>query len=204
MILFDSVVGLFDDQAGDFDDGGVVNATATLTGLEATSSIGTVSASGDQSRTATLTGLEAQSSIGTVVASGQSFAVATVTGVEGVSSIGTAIAIGEGDGLASVPGSTATSSIGSVTATAQTVRKGRKSKSKFLEFNPRPVEISISASAALPFVQATSETGVVTVFGGVSAGAKLYAIEVQTDVQSVQAGGIINPTDEEIIFLMAA
>jgi hypothetical protein len=204
MILFDSVVGLFDDQAGDFDDGGVVNATATLTGLEATSSIGTVSASGDQSRTATLTGLEAQSSIGTVVASGQSFAVATVTGVEGVSSIGTAIAIGEGDGLASVPGSTATSSIGSVTATAQTVRKGRKSKAKFLEFNPRPVEISISASAALPFVQATSETGVVTVFGGVSAGAKLYAIEVQTDVQSVQAGGIINPTDEEIIFLMAA
>ena len=204
MILFDSVVGLFDEQAGDFDDGGVVNATATLTGLESTSSIGAVSASGDQSRTVTLTGLEAQSSIGTVVASGQSFAVATVTGVEGVSSIGTAIAIAEGDGIATVSGATATSSIGTVSAITQTVRKGRKSKAKFLEFNPRPVEISISASAALPFVQATSETGLVTVFGGVSAGAKLYAIEVQTDVQSVQASGIINPTDDEIIFLMAA
>ena len=204
MILFDSVVGLFDEQAGDFDDGGVVNATATLTGLESTSSIGAVSASGDQSRTVTLTGLEAQSSIGTVVASGQSFAVATVTGVEGVSSIGTAIAIAEGDGIATVSGATATSSIGTVSAITQTVRKGRKSKAKFLEFTPRPVEISISASAALPFVQATSETGLVTVFGGVSAGAKLYAIEVQTDVQSVQASGIINPTDDEIIFLMAA
>jgi hypothetical protein len=204
MILFDSVVGLFDDQAGDFDDGGVVNAIATVTGLQSTSAFASVSANGDQSRTATLTGLEAQSSIGTVVATGQSFAVATVTGVEGVSSIGTAIAIGEGDGIATVPEVSATSSLGEVSAVAQTVRKGRKSKAKFLEFNPRPVEISISASAALSFVQATSETGVVTVFGGVSAGAKLYAIEVQTDVQSVQAGAIINPTDEEIIFLMAA
>ena len=204
MILFDEVVGLFDDQAGDFDDGGVVNATATLTGLEATSSIGTVSAAGVQSPTQAVTGQEAQSAIAEVSATGTESRTATVTGQQATSSVGTAIAIGEGDGIATVSGATATSSIGAVTATAQTVRKGRKSKAKFLEFNPRPVEISISASAALPFVQATSETGLVTVFGGVSAGAKLYAIEVQTDVQSVQAGGIINPTDEEIIFLMAA
>lgn len=204
MILFDSVVGLFDDQAGDFDDGGVVNATATLTGLESTSSIGTVSAAGVQSPTRAVTGQEAQSAIAEISATGTESRTATVTGQQATSSIGTAIAIGEGDGIATVSGATATSSIGAVTATAQTVRKGRKSKAKFLEFNPRPVEISISASAALPFVQATSETGLVTVFGGVSAGAKLYAIEVQTDVQSVQAGGIINPTDEEIIFLMAA
>jgi hypothetical protein len=204
MILFDSVVGLFDDQAGDFDDGGVVNATATLTGLEATSFIGTVSAAGVQSPTQAVTGQEAQSAIAEVSATGTESRTATVTGQQATASVGTAIAIGEGDGLASVPDATATSSIGAVTAIAQTVRKGRKSKAKFLEFNPRPVEISISASAALPFVQATSETGLVTVFGGVSAGAKLYAIEVQTDIQSVQAGGIINPTDEEIIFLMAA
>jgi hypothetical protein len=204
MILFDSVVGLFDDQAGDFDDGGVVNATATLTGLEATSSIGTVSAAGVQSPTQAVTGQEAQSAIAEVSATGTESRTATVTGQQATASVGTAIAIGEGDGLASVPDATATSSIGAVTAIAQTVRKGRKSKAKFLEFNPRPVEISISASAALPFVQATSETGLVTVFGGVSAGAKLYAIEVQTDIQVVQAGGIINPTDEEIIFLMAA
>jgi hypothetical protein len=204
MILFDSVVGLFDDQAGDFDDGGVVNATATVTGLQSTSAFASVSANGDQSRTATLTGLEAQSSIGTVVATGQSFAVATVTGVEGVSSIGTAIAIGEGDGIATVPGVSAISSIGEVTVPVETNRKGRKSNAKFLEFSPRPVQVSISAVAAMPFVQATTSTGLVTVSGGVSAGAKLYAIEVQTDIQSVQAGGIINPTDEEIIFLMAA
>jgi hypothetical protein len=204
MILFDEVVGLFDDQAGDFDDGGVVNATATLTGFEATSSIGTVSAAGVQSPTQAVTGQEAQSAIAEVSATGTESRTATVTGQQVTASVGTAIAIGEGDGIATVSGSTATSSIGAVTATAQTVRKGRKSKAKFLEFNPRPVEISISASAALPFVQATSEIGLVTVFGGVSAGAKLYAIEVQTDIQSVQAGGIINPTDEEIIFLMAA
>jgi hypothetical protein len=204
MILFDSVVGLFDDQAGDFDDGGVVNATATLIGLEATSSIGTVSAAGVQSPTQAVTGQEAQSAIAEVSATGTESRTATVTGQQATASVGTAIAIGEGDGIATVPGVSATSSVGEVTVPVETNRKGRKSKAKFLEFNPRPVEISISASAALPFVQATSETGLVTVFGGVSAGAKLYAIEVQTDIQSVQAGGIINPTDEEIIFLMAA
>jgi hypothetical protein len=204
MILFDEVVGLFDDQAGDFDDGGVVNATATLIGLEATSSIGTVSAAGVQSPTQAVTGQEAQSAIAEVSATGTESRTATVTGQQATASVGTAIAIGEGDGIATVPGVSATSSVGEVTVPVETNRKGRKSKAKFLEFNPRPVEISISASAALPFVQATSETGLVTVFGGVSAGAKLYAIEVQTDIQSVQAGGIINPTDEEIIFLMAA
>ena len=204
MILFDEVVGLFDDQAGDFDDGGVVNATANLTGLEATSSIGTVSAAGVQSPTQAVTGQEAQSAIAEVSATGTESRTATVTGQQATSSVGAAIAIGEGDGIATVPGVSATSSVGEVTVPVATNRKGRKSKAKFLEFNPRPVEISISASAALPFVQATSETGLLTVFGGVSAGAKLYAIEVQTDIQSVQAGGIINPTDEEIIFLMAA
>ena len=56
MILFDSVEGLFDDQAGDFDDGGVVNTTVTITGLESTSAIGTVSAAGVQSPTQSLTG----------------------------------------------------------------------------------------------------------------------------------------------------
>jgi hypothetical protein len=40
MILFDSVEGLFDDQAGDFDDGGVVNAVVTITGLESTLLLG--------------------------------------------------------------------------------------------------------------------------------------------------------------------
>jgi hypothetical protein len=204
MILFDEVVGLFDDQAGDFDDGGVVNATATLIGLEATSSIGTVSAAGVQSPTQAVTGQEAQSAIAEVSATGTESRTATVTGQQATASVGTAIAIGEGDGIATVPGVSATSSLGEVSVPVETNRKGRKSKAKFLEFNPRPVEISISASADLPFVQATTSTGLVTVSGGVSAGAKLYAIEVQTDIQTLKAGGIINPTDEEIIFLMAA
>ena len=204
MILFDSVVGLFDDQAGDFDDGGVVNATATVTGLQATSSIGTVSAAGVQSRTATITGVSATSAIGTVVASGQSFAVASVTGVEGVSSIGTVLALATGSGIATVSGVSGASGVGTVTVATQTIMRGRKRTAKFLEFNPRPVEISISAVALPGSVQAIGDLTLVEAAGGVSGMAKLYAIEAQTDIQAAQAGGIINPTDEELIFLLAA
>jgi hypothetical protein len=204
MILFDSVEGLFDDQAGDFDDGGVVNATATVTGLQATSSRGTVSAEGEQSRTATITGLSATSTIGTVVALGQSFAVASVTGVEGVSSIGTVLAIATGGAIATVSGVSGASSIGTVTVPTQVIVKGRKRTAKFLEFNPRPVEISISAVAMPGSVQAIADLTLVEAAGGVSGTAKLYAIEAQTDIQAAQAGGIINPTDEEVIFLLAA
>lgn len=204
MILFDSVEGLFDDQAGDFDDGGVVNATATVTGLQTTSSIGTVSAAGVQSRTATITGVSATSAIGTVVASGQSFAVASVTGVDGVSSIGTVLAIATGGAIATVSGVGGSSSIGTVTVPTQVIVKGRKRTAKFLQFNPRPVEISISAVAMPGSVQAVADLALVEAAGGVSGTAKLYAIEAQTDIQAAQAGGIINPTDEELIFLLAA
>jgi hypothetical protein len=204
MILFDSVEGLFDDQAGDFDDSGVVNSTITITGLQATSSLGGITTQAEQSPSATLTGLSATSSIGTVVATGQSFAIATVTGVEGVSSIGIVLALATGSGIATVSGVSATSSVGNVNVVSQTIVRGRKRNVKFLQFNPIPVKVSISAVAISGSVEAIADLTLLQAAGGVSGRAKLYAVKAQTDIQVVQAGGIINPTDEEIIFLMAA
>lgn len=204
MILFDSVEGLFDDQAGDFDDSAVVNSTITITGLQATSSRGGITTQAEQSPTATLTGRSATGSIGTVVATGQSFAIATVTGVEGVASIGTVLAIATGGAIATVSGVSGTSSIGTVTVATQTIMRGRKRNVKFLQFNPRPVEISISAVALTGSVQAISDLTLVQAAGGVSVQAKLYAVQAKTDIQKAIAGGIINPTDEELIFLLAA
>ena len=204
MILFDSVVGLFDDQPGDFDHGGVVNATAAVTGLQATSSIGTVSAAGVQSPTQAVTGLEATSAFASVTATGTESRTATVTGQSATASVGTAIAIGEGDGIATVSGVIATSSIGTVTVPTQTNKKGRKRNAKFLEFNPRPVSISIEAKAQLSGVSATTGANSLVASATVSGRAQVFAINAQTDIQTLEAGGIINPTDEELIFLLAA
>jgi hypothetical protein len=204
MILFDSVEGLFDDQAGDFDDGGVVNTTVTITGLESTSAIGTVSAAGVQSPTQSLTGQEATSAVSTITATGTESRTAEVTGQSATASVGTALAIGEGDAIATVPSVSATSEVGSATVLVETTRKGRKRNAKFLQFNPIPVGVSISAVAKSGSVESIADLTLVEAAGGFSGRAKLYAVKAQTDIQKAIAGGIMNPTDEEVIFLLAA
>jgi hypothetical protein len=71
-VLFDSGVGLFDAASGLFDDAGVVNGTATATGLEAQSSIGTVTSNGTRSETAIISGVSVASATGIVTASSDS------------------------------------------------------------------------------------------------------------------------------------
>ncbi len=204
MILFDSVDGLFDDQIGDFDDGGVVSPSVTLTGQSATSAIGSVSAAGVQSPTETITGLSATSAIGEVVASGQSFAVASVTGIEVTSSLGSVSASATGDGIATVSGVAATSSIANLSFDVEIVRKGRKTNAKFLEFNPRPIQAAIGGKAEVIGVSGQSSIETVSASATVSGLASVVDLQAQTDIQGLKAGGIINPTDDEIIWLLAA
>jgi len=71
-VQFDSGVGLFDAASGLFDDGGVVNATATIAGVETTSSFGTVTSNGTRSEIAAISGVSATSAAGTVTASSDS------------------------------------------------------------------------------------------------------------------------------------
>jgi len=204
MILFDQGFGLFDGAAGDFDDGGVVNPTITLTGQSATSAIGSVSADGVQSPTETITGLSATSAIGEVVASGQTFAVAPVTGQGATTSLGTVLAIGEGDAIATVSGVAASSSIANLSFDVEIVRKGRKTNAKFLEFNPRPIQATIGGKAEILGVSGQSSIETLSVSATVSSLASVVDLQAQTDIQGLKAGGIINPTDDEIIWLLAA
>jgi hypothetical protein len=204
MILFDSVEGLFDDQAGDFDDSGVVNAVVTITGLESTSAIATVSAAGVQSPTQSLTGQEATSAVSTITATGTESRTAEVTGQSAAASFGTVLALGTGSGIGTVSGIEAISEVASVSVLVETTRKGRKRNAKFLQFNPIPVGVSISAVAKPGSVEAIADLTLVEAAGGLSGRAKLYAVKAQTDIQKAIAGGIMNPTDEEVIFLLAA
>lgn len=71
-VLFDSGVGLFDAASGLFDDSGVVNGAASVTGLEAQISIGTVTSNGTRSETAVVTGVSVTAAVGTVTASSDS------------------------------------------------------------------------------------------------------------------------------------
>lgn len=71
-VFFDSGVGLFDAASGLFDDAGVVNSTATVTGLESQSSIGTVTSNGTRSETAAITGIALTAAFGSVSASSDS------------------------------------------------------------------------------------------------------------------------------------
>jgi hypothetical protein len=202
MILFDDGYGLFDDAAGLFDDGGVVNATATTTGQEATSAVSTITAAGVQSPTASVTGIEAESSLGTV--SAYAGARIQIDGVQAESSVSEVIALGTGSAIATLDGVTGNSSIALVSAIGQSTRKGRKSNAKFIPFTPRPVELSIAGRATIGAQTAISAVADIRARGTTSARANVGGVGAETVYRLPSAHGIINPSDEEIILLMAA
>ena len=202
MILFDDGFGLFDDAAGLFDDGGVVNATATVTGQESTSAFGTVTANGIQSPVVTVSGIELATNVGTVSASGSG--VATASGIEAVASVSEVIALGTGSAIATVTGVTSEATTGAVTAVGQSSKKGRKSNAKFLPFTARPVEIQVDGRAKVTTQNAQSGFAEVTATGTHNARANVRGLQLKTVCRIPSAGGIINPTDDELIWLLAA
>jgi hypothetical protein len=106
--------------------------------------------------------------------------------------------------IGTVEGITLSATVATVTAIGQSVKKGRKSNAKFLPFTARPVTISISAVAKSGSVEAITDLTLVDATGTISGRAKLYAVKAQTDFQKASAGVMIQPTDEEIIFLLMA
>lgn len=204
MILFDDGFGLFDAAVGNFDDGGVVNATATVTGQEATSAFATIIATGIQNPTQTVSGIELTASVGTVTGSGDG--LATASGVQATASVSEVLAIGEGDAIATVEGVASNATIGTVTAVSdtQTNRKGRKSNAKFLPFTARPVEIQVDGRAKVTTQNAQSGFAEVTATGTHNARANVRGLQLKTVCRISSADGIINPTDDELIWLLAA
>lgn len=202
MILFDDGYGLFDDAAGNFDDGGVVNAAASVTSQQATSAIATVTAAGIQSPVITLTGQEATSATGEVTAAGD--ANITVTGLQATSGVSEVIALGTGSAIVTLEGVSATSAVATVSAIGQSPKKGRKSNAKFLPFTARPVTLSIDGRASVTTQTAESGFAQVTATGTHSVRANVRGVSAQTICRVPKSSGIINPSDEELIFLLAA
>ena len=122
----------------------------------------------------------------------------STTGIDEVLGLTTDSAIGTVEGI------TLSATVATVTAIGQSVKKGRKSNAKFLPFTARPVTISISAVAKSGSVEAITDLTLVDATGTISGRAKLYAVKAQTDFQKASAGVMIQPTDEEIIFLLMA
>lgn len=182
MILFDSVAGLFDDANGLFDDAGVLNSTISLSGLTLTASNGTVTANG------------------------QSNATATVSGTTSSITTGEVIALGTGSSITTVSGSTANIRAGTVTAISDTVttKKGRRTNAKFLPFTPIPVQVSINGQASINFAVAIAQVGQVTATASVSNRAKVIGANSRAVCRIQAVDAIMNPTDDEIIWLLAA
>jgi hypothetical protein len=202
MILFDSGFGLFDDAAGDFDDAGVVNSIATVTGLEATSAFQSVTASGIQSPTATVSGIELTSAFGTV--SGFAGSKIELAGLEATASISEVIALGTGSGIGTVEGITLGATVATVTAVGQAVKKGRKSNAKFLPFTARPVTIQRDGRAQITTQTLQSGFTQLIAAGAHNARANVRGLQLKTVCRIPSVDAIINPSDDEIIWLLAA
>lgn len=204
MILFDSGVGLFDDAAGLFDDGGVVNASPVVEGIALSATFETVTATGIQNPTATVSGIELASAFGTVAATAGS--TIELTGLQATASVSEVIALGEGDGIATVTGVTSNATLGTVTASSDTVssRKGRKSNAKFLPFTARPVTIQTDGRATVGAQTLTSGFAEVTATGTHNARANVRGLQLKTVCRVPTVDAIINPTDDELIWLLAA
>lgn len=235
-ILFDDGYGLFDSASGDFDDAGVINATASVSGLTTTSAFGSVSASGTgnatvsgvalsttlgsvsasgiQSPTASVNNAGGISSVGTIIASGTESRTASVSGISLAITAGEALGIGDGSAIASVSSASAISSARTISATGTTegIKGSRKSKKKlqqfFLPFNPVAITIETNKDARVSVLGATAYANVgqcgASGTVSISAKAKIYSIGTISNAEALKARGIKNPTDDELIWLLAA
>lgn len=212
-ILFDSGVGQFDAAQGLFDDGGVVDQTIVVSGITATSAFTGPVSSGIQNRSVSVSGIETTSSLGSVSADGTQFAYPEVTGIEVKSSLGSITTNGVSNVSVSITGLAANASAGGATADAlnpQITQPGKSKKNvKFLPFvhhNIEYVQEPTHAQVKISTIPVFSSIGVISVSASKSipARASVPSLQIESLSFNLQASGIINPTDEELIYLLAA
>lgn len=186
------------------------NATVSVSGLELTSSFGSVSATGIENVTVEITGQEITSSYGMVSSRGDGFV--SIFGEEVTSSAGVVTSNGIRNVTASTSGLQATSARGLVTASAQNpqvIKKGRKKSAQFIPFvyapiqylpEPKHATAKVYAMPMLPKIGSVMANGTVSI----NATGRVQSQDLQMYYSKVLASGIINPSDEEIIFLLAA
>lgn len=164
-------------------------ATATVTGVGATSAAGVLTATG--TATKTLTGATTTSSAGTVSASGSTNASATVAGVGATAAAGTLTATGAATGTLTGAGTTA--SAGTISATAggsatATLTGGATSAAA------GTLTATGAATGALTGAGATSAAGTVSAAAGGSAATTLTGSAITSAAGALTATGTATAT----------
>lgn len=211
-MLFDAVTGLFDDAYGLFDDGAVKNDSVSVTGQTLTSSVGTIVSTG--TAIVQLSGVTATASTGSVVGSGD--AIISVEPVQATAQVGLTTANGQLNATVTISGITADANIGNVSAignqkqtsngSINKKKRGYWIKNSILPYIEEKQIDVVHASVSLVGNQSKSFVSEVFAEGQViiPAVASIGNVVSFADYKEINASGIINPSDEEIIYLMAA
>jgi hypothetical protein len=131
-------------------------------------------------------------------------ATAEVSGVTSGVTFGEVIALGTNSAIATVEGIALNATVATVTAVGEVIKKGRKSNAKFLPFTARPVTIQRDGRAKVATQTLKSGFAEITATGTNNARANIRGLQLKTLCRIPNVDGIINPSDDEIIWLLAA
>jgi hypothetical protein len=182
--------GLVTVQADTVTDYGIVSdGLATIVGIQSQSAFASISTSAVQSPFAEVSGIETTSSIGTVTSNGVRNVSVSLTGLAANASAGSAIASA---------------------LNPQITQPGKSKKNvKFLpfahhniEYVPEPTHAHVKVSV-LPAFTSIGQISVKT-SKSIPARVSVPSLQIESLSFNLQASGIINPTDEELIYLLAA
>jgi hypothetical protein len=186
-----------------FENQKIVDSSATanksLSGIESIATNSEILFSGGA--TNELTGIEATSQLGTSVISGTENVSVVISGIDIVSSLGDAIGQVSINVETSVTGIEATASVGSVTATQESAETWSSGQIKRY-----PANAFKNSSVKLSGIVAQSSQNDISALGTVKIDATVALNNVVSfsQVANINADGILSISDDEIILLMAA
>jgi hypothetical protein len=131
-------------------------------------------------------------------------ATVTLSGIALSATTGLVIALGTNSVMVSVEGVTANVTTGTVTAVGTIVKRGRKRSAQFLPFTARPVTVQVDGRAKVATQTLESGIAPITATGIHNARANVRGLRLKTVCRIPSADGIINPTDEEMKWLLQA
>lgn len=188
----------------------LVDDTKTVTGIELNSEFGSVVASGIQNQTAIVSGVESVSELGSITV--QVTDLEAIDGVEAQTQLGNITVSATRNPIVSVTGVQLQSQVGNITVNAEGrqitgARKSRK-KAYFLPFKPIPIitEVKKDGVARIEGKLLSADRSIIRASGTISIStiAKISPVKSATEINKLNAAGIINPTDDELIWLLAA
>lgn len=187
---------------------GVQNSFFALSGQQVNTNQGSITAVGTQNALYSVSGISLSGSIGSVSGIGQYNGIANVSGIAISIAIGTIATATTRIANISVEGISANALHGSVIAKIPSLEQSNGYISRKRRTNAyipnKYLNASFDASVKVNGIIAESSIKKITAFGVVSAKINIVSLEISSNFKGVNSKVIINPTDEEIIYLMVA